>query len=155
MCHPLLAWKCITGASQICYTLGYNRETALIPETAEKKRRRSRMFWLVLMVEKSLSLILGRPSTIRDTDVTISRPTVEEAVTPNLHIMPAMDKWIDYAFLTSRVYDELFSPGALCQPDSFRLGRARALATELQSVFDSTHPTEVRSGWLLRPNILC
>lgn len=125
----------------MCYTLGYNRDKALVSETSEKKRRRVRLVWLIVMIDKCLSLRLGRPSTFRDNDLTLARLKDSDS---EVSIVPAMSKYIDIALLQGKIYDDIFSSGALLQPESIRVSRARALAVELQAVYDSTTPAEVR-----------
>lgn len=127
---------------QICYSLGFNLEVARIQETDEQKRRRIRLFWFIVMSDKCLSLRLGRPSNIRNCDLAVSRLTEARGVAEP-SIMPSLLKWVDWALLQGNIYDDLFSPGAMLQPESIRVARARTLATELQTVYGSTSPPEV------------
>lgn len=99
-------------------------------------------------MDKLLSLSLGRSSTLRDVDITLSRPANDMSDIDPRFVWP-LSKWIDYSFLYGKIYEELFSPRALQQPESFRLKRVGELATELQLVFDSTNPAEVRRNALL------
>lgn len=127
----------------MCQTLGYHREVAADPETSEQRQRRVRLVRSIICMDKSLSLRLGRPSTIRDSDFTLNRLDTEHDRSVSFYgtILP---KWIDWSLLQGRVFDDIFSPVALMQPESIRVSRAKALATELQMVFDSMSPLEAR-----------
>ncbi|KAF7555777.1 hypothetical protein G7Z17_g1917 [Cylindrodendrum hubeiense] len=91
---------------------------------------------------KTLALRLGRSSTIRDCDITLPRMDSETVADGQLDAV--LPKWIDIAILHGKVYDDIYSPGALLQPEDVRVTRARALATEMQRVFDGESPAEVR-----------
>ena len=56
--------------------------------------------------------------------------------------MTLLSKWIDLSLLQGQVYDDIFSPRALLQPESIREARARALATDLQRVFETMGTAE-------------
>lgn len=92
-------------------------------------------------MDKSLSLRLGRPSTVRDSDLTLRRLEIEHD-TSSVYYAAILPKWIDWALLQGRVFDDIFSPVALMQPECIRTSRARSLTTELQMVFDSCSAPE-------------
>lgn len=140
-CKPSLSWKYLSAASQMGQILGFHRDVALVPETDQSKLRRTRLFWFIVIMDKCLVLRLNRPSTIKDSDLTLSRAHCDDESDV---FLPTLSKWIDWSRLQGRIYDDIFSPGALLQPESLRTVRARALATELQNIFDSVSPSEVR-----------
>ncbi|KAI9170569.1 fungal specific transcription factor [Paramyrothecium foliicola] len=138
-CQPSKAWRFIVSASHMAQAMGFHREVALKKEATEDKERRVRLFWLILFVEKPLSLRLGQASTIREGDVGLARVGLGNNGPCSVPILP---KWIEYAFTVGKIYDDIFSPGSLRQPESLRVVRARALAKELQTVYESESTPE-------------
>ncbi|EGU86062.1 hypothetical protein FOXB_03419 [Fusarium oxysporum f. sp. conglutinans Fo5176] len=140
-CSMSQAWSYLAAAAQICLTLGYHREVPSKPEKKQERQRRVRLFWLVYIMDKLLALRLNRPPLLRDRDITVSYEGYgETAVDSSLPIAP---KWIKMGMLYGRIYDEIFSPGALLQPSTPREARARELAVELDCLFESKDPVEV------------
>lgn len=129
-------------AAHMCYTLGFHKDKALIPETHEQRRRRVKLVWLAVMGDKVLSLRLGRPSTFQESHLTLERIEDTEANPTGLAAMP---KWIEWSLHQGRIYDLLFSPDALRQPVEMRVDSAKMLAEQLQVIFDSTSASEVCS----------
>ena len=93
------------------------------------------------MTEKMLSLRLGRPSSFRDQDITIARPINER---PNGSYFAELNPgWVNLARIQGRIYDDIYSPGALMQPPHIRTARARALAAELKATMEHTQAIHV------------
>ncbi|KAJ4047501.1 hypothetical protein NW761_007442 [Fusarium oxysporum] len=139
-CSMSQAWSYLAAAAQICLTLGYHREVPSKPEKKQERQLRVRLFWLVYIMDKLLALRLNRPPLLRDRDITVSYESYgETAVDSSLPIAP---KWIKMGMLYGRIYDEIFSPGALLQPSTPREARARELAVELDCLFESKDPVE-------------
>ena len=84
------------------------------------------------MTEKMLSLRLGRSSTFRDQDITLTRPGVERS--HGSFLSELAPGWISMSSIQGRIYDDIYSPGALMQPPHVRTSRAQALASELKAV---------------------
>lgn len=137
---PTLAWSIIAAAGHMCLSLDFHRDSPLEPESVETRRRRIRLFWAVCLSEKSLALRLGRPSTIRNSEITIPRvfDDCDEGGSS-----PVLQRWIDVALLQDRVYDDIYSPSALSLPEDVRIMRARNLAAEMQKTFEHGTPLEV------------
>lgn len=95
------------------------------------------------MLDKMLSLRLNRPSVIQDRDITIRFEKFEADDYDGL--APIISKWVQMLSLQGKVYDLLYSPGALRQRETQRESQARALAADVQRVFDSKSPAEVCS----------
>ncbi|KAG5766780.1 hypothetical protein H9Q72_005152 [Fusarium xylarioides] len=139
-CSMSQAWSYLAAAAHICLTLGYHREVPSKPEKKQERQRRVRLFWLLYIMDKLLALRLNRPPLLRDRDITVSYENYgETALDSSLPIAP---KWIKMGMLYGRIYDEIFSPGALLQPSTQRDTRARELAVELDCLFDSKDPVE-------------
>ncbi|CAI7565247.1 unnamed protein product [Penicillium crustosum] len=106
--------------------LGLHSKLAMTTEPAEEGQRGIRLFWALYVLEKAVSLRLGRPSTIRDHDITVPRLPLDRKMTSLLH--NRLPDWIEVASLYGRV------PNALVQPVSTRESRTRALAAELERI---------------------
>ncbi|KAI9155633.1 Oxidoreductase swnN [Paramyrothecium foliicola] len=149
-CSMSRAWSYLAAAAQICLTLGYHRDTLSKLEKKQERQRRARLFWLVYVMDKLLALRLNRPPLLRDRDITVSCETCcETAVESSLPLAP---KWVKMGALYGKIYDEIFSPGALLQPLTARESRARELAVELQCLFDSEDAVEESFLEILREN---
>ena len=93
------------------------------------------------MTEKMLSLRLGRSSTIRDQDISLSRPSASRQ--GGTFLAKLAPGWISVASIQGRIYDDIYSSGALMQPAHVRTSRARALAAELKTVMQRTQEIHV------------
>ncbi|KAM0235580.1 hypothetical protein ACHAP5_009705 [Fusarium lateritium] len=96
----------------------------------ELRMGKIKIFWLVYVYEKGLSLRLGRSSTIRDSDITILVPSIQSR--PEIGYFGQLDKMREMAYLQGKIYDQLYSSAALAQPQNVRTTRARVLASELE-----------------------
>lgn len=113
---------------------------ASIEEPEEKAQKRN-LFWPIYMTEKTLSLRLGRSSTFRDQDITLTRPGMERP--SGSFLAELAPGWINTASIQGRIYDEIYSPGALMQPPHIRKSRAQALAAELKAVMQHVQDIHV------------
>lgn len=86
-----------------------------------------RLFWAVYRFDKAISFRLGRPSTIRDSEITLPFGPDEQPRPTRL------------ARLQGKVYDQLFSPVGLSRLDHERTYMAEALAEELRGLINETH----------------
>lgn len=100
--------------------------------TEPEVQKKVGLFWAVYVLEKSVSLRLGIPSTIRDQDITVQRLPMDRKMASL--VFNRMPDWIDVASLYGRVYDNLYSPNALEQPFSVRVSRTKSLASELEQM---------------------
>jgi hypothetical protein len=112
--------------------LGMHSSHVVATQPAEKVQRKLRLFWALYVIEKVVSLRLGRCSTIRDHEITVPRLLLDRKMSSLLY--NRLPDWIDVANLYGRVYDNIYGPNALAQPVSVRESRARALAAELERI---------------------
>ncbi|KAI0881294.1 uncharacterized protein GGS22DRAFT_192382 [Annulohypoxylon maeteangense] len=115
-----IAWRFISTASDLCQRLGYHR----LPRKGADpsiQTAQERLFWTVYKFERGLSLRHGRPSSIRDAEITL--PT-----------NPNELRSTKVARIQGKVYDELYSPVGLSRPDDERSRMAKILATELRDL---------------------
>ncbi|KAL5042783.1 hypothetical protein BDW71DRAFT_200328 [Aspergillus fruticulosus] len=139
------AWAFISRASLMCLALGLHSSHAMESGQENEVQRKMCLFWAVYALEKAVSLRLGRPSTIRDQDITIPRLTLDRKMTSLAY--NRLPDWIDVASLYGRLYDSLYSPTALTQPSSVRVSRTSALASELEQMIAA------RTGYYNRPDL--
>lgn len=108
-----------------------------------ESRQKSKLFWSLYMLEKNLSLQLGRSSTLRDHDITVSLRSVRFGSQGGTSLGILAPQWLQLAQIEGRVYDELYSPQALCQDPGMRESRARNLASEVQRITEDLDPLDV------------
>ncbi|EHK19784.1 uncharacterized protein TRIVIDRAFT_224464 [Trichoderma virens Gv29-8] len=139
------AWTFISRASLMCLALGLHSSQAMVTEQENAMQRKMSLFWAVYALEKAVALRLGRPSTIRDEDITIPRIILGRKMTSLAY--NRLPDWIDAASLYGRLYDSLYSPTALEQPGSVRVSRTSALASELERMIVA------RTGYYNQPDL--
>lgn len=120
--------------------MGFHSAVATARDDTEMRKRKIRLFWTIYIHEKGLSLRLGRPSTIRDSEITVPRPKMDNSDTINWGWMP---KWIELARLQGLVYDQMYSPSVLLQSQAIRSSRAMRLASDLEALITNVTHEEV------------
>jgi hypothetical protein len=114
----------------MCQALGFHSSHSLATERPDAVQHKMHLFWVVYVLEKAVALRLGRPSTIRDQDITVSRLALDRKMASLAY--NRLPDWIDVAALYGRLYDDLYCPKALAQPYSIRAARTVALASEFE-----------------------
>jgi len=117
--RPALCWTLVSTGARLCQSLGYHRETEVArsrPDLADAKRH---VFWMLYMIDKIMSLNLGRASSFPDYDIDV------EIFQPNPDAQFwAWDKvliaFIELCKLQGQMYDELYSARARRQPPEMR-----------------------------------
>ncbi|KAI1733607.1 fungal-specific transcription factor domain-containing protein [Xylaria scruposa] len=121
-----LAWTYISNAANICQTLGFHHLVKSGQDDGSQEAQVG-LFWLVFLLEKSLSLRLDRSSNFRDAEITTPLPT---------------DANIRRCARTSRIqgkiYDQLYSRTGLARSDVDRGVIAQTLASELREILSET-----------------
>ncbi|KAK2025540.1 fungal-specific transcription factor domain-containing protein [Colletotrichum zoysiae] len=135
---PSLAWTLVSKASELCQTLGYHRIESLksskndVKPTVHGMHWHQFIFWNVYYIEKSLSLRLGRASTIPDWHITMPLPTVKEQMASP--ILPYLVLWIKTAKCQGQIYEKLYSPDSIKQPYHVRQTRIHELVSSLHEI---------------------
>ncbi|GLA77109.1 hypothetical protein AtubIFM55763_008992 [Aspergillus tubingensis] len=128
MSKPSFAMTLTSAAFRLCQTLGYHRSNP--SDSGSKPSLGNTLFWTVYVLDKAVSLRLGRASTIQDYDVT-SLVNIDTT---------GLDEPFDKIYLL---------PAALARPESERVAHARQLASEMQQVvmepFEGIHFDKQRS----------
>ncbi|KAH7155990.1 fungal-specific transcription factor domain-containing protein [Dactylonectria macrodidyma] len=141
---PILCWTLSSKASELCQTLGYHRVVPMKNETLEGARYNRFLFWTMYFVDKSLSLRLGRASTIPDWDITIDLPS---APGPDQQpVLAYFALWIRSARCQGNIYEMLYSPDSIKQPDNVRQSRVQFLVSSLQQLEKDT--AETNKNWI-------
>jgi len=69
--RPALCWTLVSTGARLCQSLGYHRESSVSldsPPLADAKRH---VFWMLYMIDKIMSLNLGRASSFPDYDIDV------------------------------------------------------------------------------------
>ncbi|KAF4773680.1 hypothetical protein HER10_EVM0003249 [Colletotrichum scovillei] len=141
---PFLAWTLSSKASEICQTLGYHRESSLNNGRNEDDRLRKFLFWSNYFIDKSLSLRLGRASTIPEWTITVTRPSIMDS-----HPEPALAYfvlWVEAARCQGKIYELLYSPDSVRQRDEERRSRVQSLISDLENLDKAT--SETNKKWI-------
>ncbi|RYP67209.1 hypothetical protein DL771_007371 [Monosporascus sp. 5C6A] len=129
LAKPTLAWQMTATACNLCQTLGYHRASTYKDDPSDGRETRPLLFWTVYQLEKGLALRLGRASTIQDFDITLPRDVLELPLGPEWRGI--FNSWIKVAEIHGNIYEKLYSPAALAQPEPERVAAAWGLAEEL------------------------
>ncbi|KAI8627100.1 fungal-specific transcription factor domain protein [Xylariaceae sp. FL1651] len=123
-----LAWILVSRAAHMCRTLGYHQVHSMRDDSPKTKADKSLLFWCTYMLDKALSLRLGRASVLQDYDISLPHVTPDaKAAYPGKEVMTL---WIQHARVMGRIYERLYSPGALRQPEDARTAQVGQLAAE-------------------------
>ncbi|OLN93247.1 putative transcriptional regulatory protein C11D3.07c 3 [Colletotrichum chlorophyti] len=141
-CKPSAAWTFIATASRMSQTLGMHSVVAMAHEDPQIRIFKIKLFWLIYVQDKGLSLRLGRSSTIRDNDVTVSPITFDSR--SEMGMLGQLHKMTELARMQGMIYDQIYSPAALIQPQAIRTARARRLASELEALITNISADERR-----------
>ncbi|KAK0620142.1 fungal-specific transcription factor domain-containing protein, partial [Immersiella caudata] len=134
---PSLCWILITKASELCQTLGYHRAETYKDEHPEDARQKEFLFWAVYLLDHSLCLRLGRSSSIQDYDITVPYPTGE--IPHRKAIAGFTVLWIKGSQIQGLIYEQLYCPEAVRQPEDVRKSRMHSLVGMLKELDDSTN----------------
>ncbi|KAI1483483.1 fungal-specific transcription factor domain-containing protein [Daldinia eschscholtzii] len=127
--RPSLAWLLAERAAHMCRTLGLHQVHSMKDDSPQKKADKSLLFWCTYMLDKGLSLRLGRASILQDYDISLPHivPETRAATYPSNEVMTL---WIKHAQIQGRIYERLYSPGALRQSETYRAEQVNILSSE-------------------------
>ncbi|KAH3269453.1 hypothetical protein KXW55_003958 [Aspergillus fumigatus] len=136
---PSMSWTYASKASELCQTLGYHRNVSMKLDSQDIIQYKLFLFWSVYFLDKSLSLRLGRASTMPDCEITIPQPSVNSF--SHAPVRAYFPLWIECARCQGNIYAMLYSPSSLTQPDSVRHDRVQILVNDLQALEKATRNT--------------
>lgn len=111
--------------------LGYHRESTYRNSQDENVRNQRRIFWTVYNLDKSMSLLLGRPSYLQDFDIDAEydEPSSDPALKP---WDEAFAMSIKLAEIKGNIYNKLYSVAAKKISESERMMRINELEFDLR-----------------------
>ncbi|OAX81844.1 hypothetical protein ACJ72_03809 [Emergomyces africanus] len=141
-----LCWTYLSIAFDMCQSMGYHRNSELKNDpfpVAEEKRH---VFWKLYMVDKNLSLNLGRTSHFQDHDIDcgIFIPSTDAHQYPwdlMAHVI------IKFSSIQGRVYDKLYSVAASRSSQEEKMQVMEQLSTELIGVRNELLTIDVSGGY--------
>ncbi|KAF5602869.1 uncharacterized protein FSUBG_7509 [Fusarium subglutinans] len=123
----------LLGAIYAIETLGWHQ---LVPNNDRTTDRKVSLFWLTYLLDKGLSLRLGRPAVIHDDEITLPE-RMDKADVPG-GWRDLLTQWIRHSRLVGRAYQDLYSPSALRKSAQERGERARSLIAALKRIMDES-----------------
>ncbi|KAL0931453.1 fungal specific transcription factor [Colletotrichum truncatum] len=136
-CKTVTAWTYVSVASRMSQALGLHRVACEKTESfSTEARQNSKLFWSLYIIEKNLSLQLGRSSTINDHDLTLPLRDVRLGYEWGSTLGILSSTWLQLAQIEGRVYEELYSPLALTLDQEERVARAATLLADVQRITD-------------------
>ncbi len=140
--HP--AYVLVGCASRLAQAIGLHRRLdgyGLSPRDVEQRKN---VFWIVLGLEKGISIRSGRPSVFSDDDIGVELPSKDPSANQDLDkpdsVLDSFRSVATLALLESRVYSKLYSARSHTKPELERLKWVGALDTELQQWRDELPP---------------
>ncbi|THY26309.1 fungal-specific transcription factor domain-containing protein [Aureobasidium pullulans] len=145
-----LCWSLASKASALCQTLGYHRAVTSHDRIVTNSKYTRFLFWATYYLDKSLSLRLGRASTIQDWDVTAIPPSASS--TDQEPVFAFFALWVKTARCQGDIYETLYSTAAATQPEQVRRSRVGSLASRLYDIAQETERTKERfKPWIAPP----
>ncbi|KAK6592981.1 fungal specific transcription factor domain-containing protein [Botrytis cinerea] len=126
--HSLsMAWTLISTAARLCHSLGHHCLTVQKNTSSSDENTKRVLFGYVYILDQTLSLRLGRPSSLRECDLaTDSLPTTS---TSDLQVSDFVwSLWIEAAKLHAWTFERLYSPKAMELSQNARTEAMRNLA---------------------------
>lgn len=142
-CEATMAWTYISTASRMSQAMGLHRIASKEEQGLNSEaRQKAKLFWAMFILEKNLSLQLGRSSTLRDHDITIPLKHVRTAFQIGGSLGVLSPKWLQMSQIEGRVYDEIYSPDALQQAPNQRDARAMRLIADMNEITSNSNNSE-------------
>lgn len=117
--RPSLCWTLVSTGARLAQSLGYHREAEVARGPADQADEKRHVFWMLYMIDKIMSLNLGRASSFPDYDIDV------EIFAPNQD--PKFWAWdnvliafIELCRLQGQMYEVLYSARARCESPEVR-----------------------------------
>lgn len=121
--RPGLCWMLLCNACSLAKAIGLHRNhnTASIPNstlrfTSADLAERKYVFWTLYIMDKSLSLTFGRPSSLADYDIDVPLPDFD----PENPVWELYLAWVGTAKIQSEIHIQLYSAQAPKAPHAER-----------------------------------
>ncbi|KXJ89365.1 hypothetical protein Micbo1qcDRAFT_235197 [Microdochium bolleyi] len=135
--RPSLAWLLTSRAVHMCRALGLHDISSMANDSPAVRNHKTVLFWSAYLLDRGLSLRLGRASILQDYDINV--PQNLDHIEGPFPAKEMFTMWIGHASCQGRIYERLYSPGALRQPEASRIEHVRALAMEQQELIAQMH----------------
>jgi hypothetical protein len=139
------SWMLLGCASRMAIALGMHREGANVGFDSLEQNIRKQIWWTVYVFEKNLCIILGRPSAIEDSEITITYP--EEAIESSIGLPGLTAVTASLTRLAFRAKQQIYNPSDVRSPsDGDALtSLAKVLLQDFKVWYDSL-PAHLRVG---------
>jgi hypothetical protein len=128
-----VAWKLKSIAFTLAQTLGWHRAQSIKGDDRDTRVRKEKMFYFLYVLDKGLSLRLGRAGLCQDFDIDLPYPELGDdalgrACTEEYRL------FIQVARVQGLIYEQLYSPGALREDAETRNHRTQVLVDQLNQL---------------------
>jgi proline utilization trans-activator len=139
------SWMLLGCASRMAIALGMHREGANVGFDSLEQNIRKQIWWTVYVFERNLSIILGRPSAIEESEITITYP--EEAIESSIGLPGLTAVTASLMRLAFRTKQTMYNPSDLRSPSDGEAltSSAKVLLHDLQVWYDR-RPPHLRVG---------
>jgi hypothetical protein len=147
---PSLAWTLVISAQEISHALGSHKRERGADNGCDFPNHAGLLFWAIYYLEKTLSLRLGRASTIPDADITVPLPGGSQM--PACPGLAYFQLHVKLAGLSGRIYTELYSAHSLTEAAEQRQAKVQALSREAREIQEAAALNYVPTPF---PEVLC
>ncbi|CAN9352719.1 unnamed protein product [Alternaria alternata] len=134
-CRPSLCWTMISSAAGLCQSLGYHRINTMVNDNPEDRQTKIQIFWMIYMLDKTLSLRLGRSSILQDWDISLPFVVSSNPDDKNPESSDMLSYWIKVARVQGLTYEKLFCPAAFLKSTEERTRIAIDLVNALNQAW--------------------
>lgn len=119
----------------MCQTLGFHRSTTLKDDESSAAEAKRHVFWFLYTIDKNISLNIGFTSHFQDHDIDadLFKPSSRPSQRP-WDLMALVT--VEFATIQGRVFDQLYSVGAINGTDEKRATAVQQLSLDLIAVRD-------------------
>ncbi|KAI9685189.1 MAG: hypothetical protein M1822_004776 [Bathelium mastoideum] len=110
----------------------WHRSSSMKNDNESMRQQKGLIFWMLYIIDKSLSLRLGQASLIQDYDIDLPFP--RENQSGSSASLSRIGLWANSARVMGLVYQQLYSPGALKQTDAARFQAVQQLLQEVETI---------------------
>ncbi|KAF2708656.1 hypothetical protein K504DRAFT_467892 [Pleomassaria siparia CBS 279.74] len=134
---PSLCWAMVSNAMNLCQSLGYHRYSTMADDSDEQRTAKLHAFWFLYMLDKNLSLRLGRAASFQDWDMSLPYPQSAEVshLKTSQPVTRTLVYWIKVAQIQGSTYELLFSPAAFHKSAEERSRISETLVKELDQAW--------------------
>ncbi|KKZ62349.1 hypothetical protein EMCG_03235 [[Emmonsia] crescens] len=128
---PSLCWTFVSAAARMCQSLGYHHTVSGPGVSDEEVYLKKSLFWFIYVLDKDLTLSLGRSSTLQDYDISLGFPSppADPKFSPWFSMYSV---WVTYAKIAAQIFENLYSVRALSESAELRTEKACDLAMEVE-----------------------